>query len=127
VKKHRLAKNMTLRELGKATGIFFLRLSQIEHGVAVPKSDEIERIKAVLGENLIFPEDDPEEAERRRKGHEARLLATAEAIVSFKESGKYQGVIKCPVCGNDLNWGMSPGNKHTCGECKTEGCLVWVE
>lgn len=49
---------------------------------------------------------------------------------SIKEAYKGKnacGVDKCPICGNVIYWSIAASNGHMDAECRTEGCLKFME
>jgi hypothetical protein len=38
-----------------------------------------------------------------------------------------EGVLPCPKCGGNLEYGISSYNGATRGRCGTPGCLCWAE
>lgn len=52
IKRHRLEKRMSLRNLGAKTGLAPSFLSDIERGIRRPSLDSLERISEVLGINM---------------------------------------------------------------------------
>ncbi|GAB2866436.1 XRE family transcriptional regulator [Actinocorallia aurea] len=53
VRRIRLARGLSLRELSEATGVSKALLSQIERGVANPTIDVLSRVAAALGESFV--------------------------------------------------------------------------
>ncbi|MCD0451660.1 XRE family transcriptional regulator [Actinocorallia sp. API 0066] len=53
VRRIRLARGMSLRELSEATGVSKALLSQIERGVANPTIEVLSRVAAALGESFL--------------------------------------------------------------------------
>ncbi|ROO88981.1 XRE family transcriptional regulator [Actinocorallia herbida] len=53
VRRIRLARGMSLRELAETTGVSKALLSQIERGVANPTIDVLSRVAAALGESFV--------------------------------------------------------------------------
>jgi len=60
-----------------------------------------------------------------------RLACTLEAISKIQEQNKLDkagfGTITCPSCKGNLQYSISSYNGHVHGQCKTEGCLQWMQ
>jgi transcriptional regulator with XRE-family HTH domain len=125
----RRQRRITIRELGKATGISAARISDIELGRAVPTSEEFDSIVRELGSNIKFPETDPVKAKAKMdemlKTIKAIGVVTMEARKKCPEGGR--GYMDCPVCGEELGYSVASFNKHVWGKCSTSGCLEWMQ
>lgn len=73
----------------------------------------------------------PEELKEQRETMEKRLTATNQAYSQIKLiAGKQKGIsgfIICPLCGNELNYSVARANGHIWAQCKTDGCLRWMQ
>jgi transcriptional regulator with XRE-family HTH domain len=90
VRSTRILKHMTLRELGQQTGIILSRLSDLEHGRAVPTTAEADALCLALGPKIQFAEKkDAEKKAAELKAHleEARLASEGEVPDNQRREG----------------------------------------
>lgn len=134
---HELRRNrdMTLRELIKATGIEPVRMSNIEHDRCSDVSEEeIERIASAFGidkNELAYMRSDDyckqaDEKDRSWSEHTSAYLSVIKVIRHRHGRGEATGTVQCPICGGQLHYHVSGLNGHTHGMCENR-CLVWME
>lgn len=126
MKETRREKRITLRELSKKTGILPSRLSDIERGVEVPLSQEIDEISRILGPGIRFANMESA-AEARIKTDEAlagMLDVITEAREKYPDGGA--GTMDCPKCGKPLVYTVAASNKHVHAKCSTESCIGFM-
>lgn len=55
-------------------------------------------------------------------------MKTRDAITAHVAATKqWYGGIVCPICQGDLQYHKSRQNGHVRAQCKTEGCVYWIE
>jgi hypothetical protein len=75
--------------------------------------------------SLSFPTPEEVNAEGERRNQSIRYMLTARAAIVA--SGKDQGYVKCPQCGQRLSFRRAQSNGHIHAACETGGCVSWME
>ena len=86
---------------------------------------DIEEILSLAGE--VFEEEKTEFPENIEE--EIKIVDKVIELcrIHSEKNGLSKGTIRCPRCGDWINYTISEGNGHCHGKCCAPGCLEWME
>lgn len=130
MKKTRIQKKITLRELSEMTGIGICRLSAIENGQEHTTGREVDALIIALGSGIRFPEQD--EIDSNKEEFEATQKAIGKIFEDAKQRGFGKGrpgqaKIPCPKCRKDLFYRVNSFNGHVWAKCSSDNCIGFMQ
>jgi hypothetical protein len=95
--------------------------------MSMPCVDSLNHCGTVCPWRVTMTREQAEDEERQFAEYLTFITGAVSRVKRIASRHNSQGIIQCPKCGGDLWWTWAALNGHTSGDCRTEGCLAWIE